>query len=325
MSLKIQPLVKEQILNQEEALSSAFVQPLSFVRGLNPKSLHRNLLCTLSDKSDGGKNLCFQVNDGSNQILILAEYLSWDSEHFGFGMAKIHHLLFSSSTDSYFITKAVGFFVSEATRLGVEYILCSQDLRSRVEIQSLCSSNFVPIEFRTHYHRSIKDFSYSKRFNVRLAEKKDLEALIHTAVNSENPNDRFFGDPTLDRVAVKEMMQVWINKSVTTSFADGVLVPDMKDPKAFCTFKTHQSHWDEWGIKVSQPILAAVSPELKGWYIKIMSEINFYLRDLGADTVYMTTQLGNLPVIRCWEALNFSYGGSEIVLRWTSKLPKLRV
>ena len=323
MAIAIKILGKDEILEQEDVLRSDSFQPLHFIRGINPRIIHTNLLESLAQKSKGDRNLCYRFSEGEDSLTILAEHLAWDSNHFGFGVGKISHLLIKNSKNPKFTIKALSLFIEEAKKVGIKYIVCSLDARKGTGIQGLTAVGFIPIEIRAHYFIDLKDFSYPKRFKVRLANPDDIESLAETAANTENPYDRFFGDPALDVAVVKDLMRLWVRNSITTSFADGVLVPDTGNinrvnPRAFCTFKTHQESWNEWGVKVSQPVLAAVSPELSGWYVKLMSELSYYLRELGAEKVFMTTQLGNLAVIRTWEALNYSFGGSEIVCRWTT-------
>jgi hypothetical protein len=310
---------KGEILSLTDRLSANTVQPLQYIRGLSTQAIHSSALELLARKSEGDKNFCFKIKAGDKELILLAEYLPWDSQHFGFGISKISYLLNEENQDPQFISDSLKKVVSEIQQQGVRYILTSHDLRKNKDILAFNSAGFFPIEYRVNYHRELKSFSYPKRFQVRLANDRDLTTLEATAGNTKNPYDRFFGDPTLDSNSVQELLRLWVRNSVTTSFSDGVLVPDMIDPKAFCSFKLHQNSWADWGVKLAQPILAAVSPELSGWYLKIMSELTYYLREHGADRAYMTTQLANHAVIRTWEALGYSYGSSECVLRWTDR------
>jgi len=98
-------------------------------------------------------------------------------------------------------------------------------------------------------------------------------------------------------------------------FADATIVPDIDVPEAFCTIKYHRQSWAAWGLKLSQPVLSAVAPRHKGWYFKILSEVNEHLREIGAEHSYLATQVANNAVIRSWEKLGYQFGRGEHVFR----------
>jgi len=110
-------------------------------------------------------------------------------------------------------------------------------------------------------------------------------------------------------------MQRWIEASLLESFSDVTIVPDVAVPAAFCTVKYHRRCWQQWGVNLAQPVFSAVAPTFRGWYRKIISEINYHLKDIGAEHSFLKTQITNGPVIHVWESLGYCLGRGEYVFR----------
>jgi dTDP-4-amino-4,6-dideoxy-D-galactose acyltransferase len=110
-------------------------------------------------------------------------------------------------------------------------------------------------------------------------------------------------------------MERWVEASVVGGFADATIVPDVDAPEAFCTAKYHREHWAGWGCKLSQPVLSAVAPRHKGWYVKLISELDEHLRSVGAEHSFLITQITNNAVIRSWEKLGYGFGKGEHIFR----------
>jgi len=304
----VTPLTADEII----ALPLPTEHPLEFIRKLNTGSLHRAAREKLAKATSLGNGISCVSSDGA--IVILGEVLPWDSEHFGMPIAKISEILVESG-DRASLKNVLSAFISYTASLGLNYIFSAIDTRNNLLIQTLGEAGFIPLEFRANYFQDLRNFSFPKRFNVRLAEERDLPSLVETALLATNPLDRFYGDPVLPKSKVDELMVKWVQNSILAGFADGALVPNSPDPQGFCTFRLNQHSWNDWGVKLAQPVLAAVSPKSSGWYVRIMSEMSYYLREQGADYAQLTTQFGNLPVIRTWEALGYTLGGSEVVMR----------
>ena len=130
-----------------------------------------------------------------------------------------------------------------------------------------------------------------------------------------NPFDRFHADPAIDPKTTDRLMYRWVEASINEGFADITITPDVPQPGAFITAKYHKDKWQSWGLKLAQPVFGAVSPEHRGWYRKILSEINYHLRDIGAEYTYLCTQLTNKAVIWVWEGLGYRFGRGELIFR----------
>jgi ribosomal protein S18 acetylase RimI-like enzyme len=62
-------------------------------------------------------------------------------------------------------------------------------------------------------------------------------------------------------------------------------------------------------------VFSAVGAECRGWYRKLISEVHYHLKDLGAEHVYLSTQEQNASVLRTWEKLGYHYAKTERILR----------
>lgn len=255
---------------------------------------------------------------GGEQIAVFAERLPWDSKFFGYDVARLNGLFFLNppfdrpGTDS---TSAIRQLLAEAKKRNIKYLFTTIDARDTGTMRALCQSGFILIETRCFYHRSLKNYSYQRRFPCRRATAQDIESLSSVAQTMVNPYDRFHSDPWIDPQDTLRMMRKWVEASIMDSFADITIVPDMPDPSAFCTVKYHKDKWDGWELKLSQPVFSAVSSDMRGWYMKIISEVNYHLMEMGAEYSFLSTQITNRSVIRVWEKLGYSFGKGEHVFR----------
>src|SRR5262249_10547996 len=158
------------------------------------------------------------------------------------------------------------------------------------------------IETRSYYHMALKDYNYPHRFSTRSAGPEDVASIAETAQMMVNIYDRFHADPAIQAADAERLMSKWVEASILEGFADVTIVENSTEPKSFCTVKYHRDKWERWGLKLSQPVFSAVSRESQGWYLKIISEINYHLKDvIGAEHSFLATQITNRAVIRVWE------------------------
>lgn len=249
---------------------------------------------------------------------VFAEVLPWDTEFFGFTVARMNAII-PIAEPTYQVLADLGGSVDaliETCRVrGVRYLFAPVDMRDAAVARALTSRGFELIESRLYAHRSLVGFAPRERFGVRLATEEDVEPLSKVAVSMVNPYDRFHADPVLFGEKADRLMGEWVRASVCDGFADGAIVPDVARPGAFLTIKHHQERWAQWGKAIGQAPFGAVSPEFRGWYVRLISEICCYLRDMGAEHFFMVSQATNNAVVRSWEKLGLHYGKNELILR----------
>jgi len=296
------------------------VSPHAFIRGLDAnydrEIMLDQWLRPLSESDD--LRLCFKCTDGTERWVLL-ERLAWDSEFFGRGMARLNAVLQPGQsaplrTNVADSIEAVHLTLSKAREHGIEYVFCPVSPNDLPSIRVLGACGFDLIETRCHYHRPL-DVPPAQRYPTRLATPADVPSLALAARVMVNPFDRFHADPAVSEEDADRLMERWVDASINGGFADATIVPDVDAPEAFCTAKYHREHWAGWGRKLSQPVLSAVAPKHKGWYVKIISELDEHLRSIGAEHSFLITQITNNAVIRSWEKLGYGFGKGEHIFR----------
>lgn len=257
-------------------------------------------------------------HDGDLSLALFAERLPWDSAFFGYDVARLHAVLpvdepVARPMADY--TPALKALVNAAQARGIKYLFASAYPEDLALIRGLCDAGFTLIETRATYHRSLTDYAYPERYAARPAVPADVPTLAEAARSMVNIYDRFHADPFIHPTDADRLMVRWVEASINEGFADVTIVPDAPNPAAFCTVKLHRDKWERWGLKLAQPVFSAVAPPFQGWYIKIISEINYYLKEAGAEHCYLITQATNRAVVRSWEKLGFSYGRGEHIFR----------
>ena len=292
--------------------------PLAFIRRINVEADRELQVQKLTASEGPDVDLCFiHTPRPGLETAVVARTLAWDSNFFGYTVARLDGVFplhgQQASVDDH--RSAVTALLDRARAAGVTYLFAIVDPRDTGLLQALGELGFPTIETRVYYHRELDDYEYRKRFAVRAATPSDVPLLSAAARDTVNPFDRFHADPFVTRAQADRMMATWVEASIVSGFADITLVPDVEEPRAFCTVKYHRDKWDRWGLAVAQPVFSAVAPEFKGWYPKLISEVSYHLRAQGARHAFMTTQSTNSAVISTWESLGYRYGRSEHILR----------
>ncbi len=293
--------------------------PLDFIRAMPEESGKEAHVEYLTREIDSSNDLRFigKLPNGAD-LAIFAEKLPWDTDFFGYGVGKLHgaYLLaqpmHQPHTD---YSVALKEFIREAKQLDIKYLFATVDPRDLSLLRGLGELGFILLESRVFYHRSLLDFDNPERYPVRAATESDVERLGQVACDMVNIYDRFHADPFISPVSADRMMRKWVEASILESFADVTLVPDVTEPTAFCTIKYHVNSWPKWQLNLGQPVFGAVGPEFRGWYKKLISEVNYHLKEVGAQHTYLTTQITNRAVLRAWESLGYSFGKGEHILR----------
>lgn len=293
--------------------------PLDFIKGISKEGDKSLFVDRITSELNQSNDLRFTTwLPNGDELAVFAEKLTWDSQFFGYGVARLNGIFplyepFYRPHADY--TKALEILVGLARERDIKYLFAQVDPRDLAIIRSMGNLGFCLIETRVYYHMDIRNYEWEERYPVRIADEKDIESLGYTACTMVNIYDRFHSDPFIGAESANRLMIKWVEASIKEKFADVTIVPDFPKPTAFCTIKYHKDYWNQWKVKVSQPVFSAVSHEYKGWYRKLISEIIYHLRDIGAQHCYLITQVTNFPVIHVWESLGFHYGKSEHIFR----------
>jgi hypothetical protein len=292
--------------------------PFDFIRAIDrggDRQMRAEHLTRAIAPDDDLRFLCSEAPGA--EVAICAERLPWDSDFFGYGVARLEGVYCLSAP--YFRPQAefadpLRLLLRQASARGIRYLFAQVDARDLALLRALGQLGFSLIETRLIYHGSLAEHE-GERYPVRVATAEDVPSLGRTAQERVNGYDRFHADPFINPEDAARLMYRWAEVSVCEGFADSVIVPDLPDPAAFITLKYHRDKWPRWGLKLSQGVLVAVSPERKGWYPRLLSELLYHLRGMGADHIYHVTQVTNRVVVWTWESLGHHYGRSEHILR----------
>ncbi|MEG3789795.1 hypothetical protein V1318_06650 [Lysobacter sp. CCNWLW3] len=298
---------------------AAISGPHSFIRELDAdydrEVLLEQWLRPLAEQDD----LRYSVQVNGQEYWVLLETLPWDSTFFSRGMARLNALVKAGECaglreDGAPAAAALDAVLAIAKSRGIDYVLAPASPNDLHLLRSLAKTGFELIETRCHYHRSLTPAA-GQRHATRMAGPHDVASLARTAREMVNPYDRFHADIAMSDQDADRMMERWIEASIVGGFADTTIVPDVDEPEAFCTAKYHREHWKGWNLRLAQPVLSAVSSRHKGWYVRIISELDEHLRSIGAEHSFLITQITNNAVIRSWEKLGYRFGKGEHIFR----------
>jgi hypothetical protein len=293
--------------------------PLDFINDISTNG-DRDVFVSLAmrelDESNDLRFVC--PTDDGYDVAVFAEKLPWDTEFFGYGVAKLNGIF--PISEPFFrpygdVDLPIASLMSLAKKKAVKYLFASVDARDLSVLRSLGKLGFSLIETRMYYHMNIREYHYPERYSVRPAIMADVPSLGRTAAGTVNLYDRFHADPFIDKADADRLMYRWVEASICNGYADMTIVPNIDEPKAFCTIKYHQDNWDKWKLKLAQVVLIAVAIECKGWHKKLISEINYHMSSTGIERLFIVTQATNIRVIKTWEALGYRFGKAEHICR----------
>lgn len=306
-------ITKNNFKELEEVIKKSNRSQLDYIRSISIEGDNDIFINEIKNFIETEEDLSIKIRDN----IILIRKLNWDTEFFGFTTAKVigFYNLNNNILNVEDYNKLIQSMNESLYANQIKYVLWLLDARDIKLIQAACQHGYILIESRLHYYIDLNHFENPERYSVRLANNEDIIPLSENAINMVNEYDRFHSDDFFSRESVDRLMAKWVETSIMGNFADGAIVPNVEKPKAFCTFKMHKDKWPFWKRKISQPVFSAVGVEFRGWYKKIISELNYYLRDNGAEFAYLITQSTNKAVIHTWESLGYKFGKNELVFR----------
>lgn len=313
------PLTQPKLDEIQKSLAANLQwSPMDFIKGISITGDMEYFVAQLTKEADNNVLRFIANSEQGSKIAVFAEKLEWDSEFFGYPIAKLNAIIplaDSKMNQQVDYTSAAHQLIHIAKEERIRYLFAAIDSRDLLTLQALGELGFALIETRVYYHMDIRGYEYPERFAIRIATEDDIETLGRTAQKMINPYDRFHADPFITSEDADRLMYRWVEASIRDGFADTTIVPDLPQPKAFCTIKYHKNKWSKWGMNIAQPVFSAVSRENGGWYRRLISEINYHLLEIGAEHSFLATQITNRAVIRVWESLGYRFGKGEHILR----------
>lgn len=292
--------------------------PYSFLNTLDSRVLlEKTVFEPININLLGGETQNYTIEINNCAFEFLVKFLKWDTDYFKIPTYKLQLVLFTD--DDYSNLKQA---CKEFTRIFFnEKKYCFSEIPSEdiKVIQALNEAGFKLVENRLTYYLDLKNFSY-QRFETRRANLNDTENLKRVAREMRNPYDRFHSDNVYDPQIADEFLATYIEESLK-GFADYTIVPngDGVEPDAFVTAKYLIDQWPLINEKISLMVLSAVSSKTcKGWYVKLISEMAYHLKEQGAHYAFMHPATTNRAVIHSYEKLGCKYGKCVHVLSYLS-------
>jgi len=275
--------------------------PFDYVPGISRQGDREIAAAALAgEKGDEDDFRFFAKDDGGESVVVLAERLTWDSDFFGYGVARLNGIFpVEPPLDSprHEFHKPLKRVLKRLRKADVKYVFAQVDPRDLTLMRALGEAGFVLVETRYFHGGPVVEPELGERFPVRQATEDDLPSLARAASQTINRFDRFHADPFIDPDDVARLMERWIAESIAARMADVVIVPDVPEPAAFVTYRYHREHWSRWKLNVVQGVLSAVSPEFVGWMGWLGPEVNYHLFRMGAQYACGSTQVTNTPII----------------------------
>lgn len=291
-----------------------FYSPYNFDKNIDPKKLFEHLAEMLDKYIQNKDYEIIKVKE--QEYIFIYKKLEWDTDYFKIPTYRLFNVL---GMDNEHLKEAVLIFSEKIIPPG-SYCFIEIPSEDIELIQALGESRFKLIETRlTYYNNQLTKHVY-ERFPVKQAKKNNIPNLKNVASKMRNNYDRFHADKTFDVKQADLFLSTYIENSVL-GYADYVLIPDDPDlpSDSFLTANYLTDEWKRLDCKVSKMVLSAVSSETnKGWYIKLISEMTYHLRDnIGSECVFLNTQSTNRAVFNTWEKLGFKLGCTSHVFSIT--------
>lgn len=294
----------------------AFYSPFTFVRKLSDLEQAEKFVLPKLKKLAVSSDTCFECRSGDVIFRFFFEFLKWDTDYFSLPTFKLFFVE-GATVGREAWRDAVTHFSEHLERLAGGRFYCFMEIPTedtRV-LQGLTGSGFALIETRLNYfHDQVQDFT-GERFPVRDAVLGDTELLREVAMKARNSFDRFHADPVFGIEKADGFLATYVENSIR-GFSDITLVPaaDGMRSAGFLTGNYQRDVWTSVGTPIAKMVLSAVSPECRGWYRKLVSELTFRFKQEGVACVHMNTQSSNRAVVKVWESLGYRYGNTVHVL-----------
>ncbi|MFL5729499.1 MAG: hypothetical protein ACJ75J_08435 [Cytophagaceae bacterium] len=292
-----------------------YYSPVNFIRQIKEEKLVQIEIGKIKDWdgiSTDHRIITISVQDFS--IHFYLRFLSWDTGFFSLQTFRLHYVLYDCSFE--ILQEACCRLNEELRNLGAEYVFIEIPSEDIILIQALTASGFKLTETRlTYFNSALDSYSY-ERFDVRRAREEDIAGLRTVASVMRNDYDRFHADAVFSKEIADLFLARYVEEAIK-GFCDIVLVPGAQNVKvdSFLTANYNKTLWKEIGFPVSKMVLSTVSSATnRGWYVKLISEMTYHLREAGAQAIYMSTQSTNRAVIKTWEKLKYNYGASTHIL-----------
>ena len=219
--------------------------------------------------------------------------LPWDSEHFGFEIARLNVSELSSEN--------LRTEIEAAQQSGIR---CLYWLANRNAVAALPRSPGIKVlDTRVVYSRALINADRHPDVDstgIRSAENQDLPELLRLA-SASHTNTRFFQDESFPVNRARSLYSLWIQKAISDPDQMVFVSGPHGRPRAYITCGPSP---DSNGAAIG---LVAVAPKHRreGHGQKLVSAALMWARELGFTNLDVVTQGRNHPARRLYEKIGF--------------------
>lgn len=235
------------------------------------------------------------------------EILDWDSEFFGFKVARIS----SNISQKYYKE-----LISELYHFNVELIYFNSSFDpSESEFYSILKIDEVvelskELKLKKNFHPKVKFFNQSEA----TLEMKNLVRRIAR-------RSRFYFDDNITTAKVYKLYDIWLDKSVNGIGADTVLVYEENNKiKGFATVKVNENN----GVGVIPLMGVESKSEGKGISFMLMEAIESYLLEKKCSILRSSTQAKNLKALKVYERFGIKCESGSVINHLWRKSTRLK-
>jgi ribosomal protein S18 acetylase RimI-like enzyme len=294
---------------------------------IDQESIVNNAIEELSELDSRGGSILIVKEQDKTVGLLSFERSDWDSDHFGFDISKITHLL---SLGSY----------HEA--LNIKEKLISDMLQRSLGALSLHVSTRVNKENLSSIHAlegksfRLMDVLVTCCFDLRKRQIKNIENQISIRPfrQDELPRlkelawacfgykrvatDRFHADPTLPKEKSDELYVEWLNTLISDPSSEVFVAESDGNPVGFNVCTLNKPLNERLGVRFGTVVLTAVKPSerRKNAATSLLSHsLNWFNGKV--DIVETGGQVSNYAILRAWWKLGFKIIKSQCTFHWS--------
>jgi dTDP-4-amino-4,6-dideoxy-D-galactose acyltransferase len=245
------------------------------------------------------------TQDGDTNEL---ELLPWDSDHFGFPVARLWGADLAADTLREGLTNA--------RDRGVDLVYWAKNPNNEVPDALILEFAGRRVDQKVTFERSFlpgfqEDASIPYPYEVsEIPPGQPPHRLVDLALDA-GANSRFQSDPRIPAEAVRRLYEVWITRSALREIADAVLVisrtGEINNPLGLITLSIGDIAGTIGVIAIAKE---ARNKGLGSWLLRAAHR---RLALSGAQSVSVATQLGNLPACRLYEKCGYQMTDVKMV------------
>lgn len=150
-----------------------------------------------------------------------AVFLAWDTAHFGYRIAR--------ASIRQLDAESCHLLEKWCREQSIDCLYFLADAGDQAAIAELQNHRFNLVDVRLTYEYTLQSppsYAGVENLAFRMSNEADVPRFIDTARNSYK-GSRFYADPRFDSEKVALMYQIWLTKSITTDFADAVVIAEL--------------------------------------------------------------------------------------------------